>query len=160
MKSAIIFYSYSGNTAKVGKILQDELQSKGDIDVFQLEPEDESSSFLGQCRRALFKKKAKIKDVVLDLNSYSLVCFGTPVWAFGMAPALRTYIDKCSGIQGKKVILFTTFGSGTGNNKCIDEMQAILAKKGAKDFKRFSISQFKVNDADFVKGEIEKTTRL
>jgi len=160
MKSVIIFYSYSGNTAKVAKVLHDELTSKGSTDVFRLEPTDESSSFLGQCRRALFKKKADIQDTIFDLSSYSTVCLGTPVWAFGMAPALRTYIDKCSGIHDKSVILFTTFGSGAGKDKCIHEMQAILAKKGAKDFQRFSVSQFKVNDPNFVKGEIDKTLRL
>jgi flavodoxin len=150
MRSAIIFYSYSGNTAKVAEVLHDELTSKGSADVFSLEPEDESDSFLGQCRRAFFKQKAKIKDTIFDLSNYSLICFGTPVWAFGMAPALRAYIDKCSGLEGKSIILFTTFGSGTGNNKCLNEMQAILAQKGAKDFKRFSIQQFRVSDASGV----------
>jgi len=156
MRSAIIFYSYSGNTAKVAKVLHDELAGKGSADVFSLEPEDESDSFLGQCRRAFFKKKAEIKDTIFDLRNYDLICFGTPVWAFGMAPALRAYIDKCSGLEGKSIILFTTFGSGTGNNKCLNEMQAILSKKGAKEFKRFSVQQFKVKDRDFVTKKIEE----
>jgi flavodoxin len=160
MRSAIIFYSYSGNTAKVAEVLHDELTSKGSADVFSLEPEDESDSFLGQCRRAFFKQKAKIKDTIFDLSNYSLICFGTPVWAFGMAPALRAYIDKCSGLEGKSIILFTTFGSGTGNNKCLNEMQAILSQKGVKDFKRFSVSQFKINDQQFIQDKINEVSRL
>jgi len=154
MKSAIIFYSYSGNTAKVAKTLAEELKSKGIADIIRLEPEDEPDSFLGQCRRAFFKKKANIKDTIFDLSSYSLICFGTPVWALGMTPAMRTYIDKCTRIDSKQIILFTTYGSGTGNNKCLNEMQALLSKKGAGDFRRFSISQFKINDGDFLREKI------
>jgi flavodoxin len=157
MKSAIIFYSYSGNTAEVAKALADELNKQGSTDVIRLEALDESNSFLGQCKRAFFKKGAQIKDTVLDLSSYSLICLGTPVWALGMAPALRTYIDRCKGAENKNLVLFTTFGSGTGNNKCLNEMQAILAQKGVKEFKRFSIQQFKVKDKDFVSKQITET---
>lgn len=154
MKSAVIFYSYSGNTAEVAKALADELNKQGSTDIVRLEPSDESESFIGQCKRALFKKKAQIKDTIFDLSSYSLICLGTPVWAFGMAPALRAYIDRCKGAENKNLVLFTTFGSGTGNNKCLNEMQAILAQKGVKEFKRFSIQQFKVKDRDFVRKQI------
>jgi len=157
MKSAVIFYSYSGNTAEVAKALADELNKQGSTDVIRLEALDESNSFLGQCKRAFFKKGAQIKDTVLDLSSYSLICLGTPVWALGMAPALRTYIDRCKGAENKNLVLFTTFGSGTGNNKCLNEMQAILAQKGVKEFKRFSIQQFKVKDKDFVSKQITET---
>ncbi|MBM3247810.1 MAG: flavodoxin family protein [Candidatus Omnitrophica bacterium] len=160
MKSIIIFYSYSGNTAEVAKTLADELNKQGSTDIIRLEALDESNSFLGQCKRAFFKKRARIKDTILDLSSYSLICLGTPVWAFGMAPALRTYIDRCKGAENKNLMLFTTFGSGTGNNKCLNEMQAILAQKGVREFKRFSVQQFKVKDKDFVRKKIEESLRL
>jgi len=160
VKSIIIFYSYSGNTAEVAKTLADELNKQGSTDIIRLEALDESNSFLGQCKRAFFKKRARIKDTILDLSSYSLICLGTPVWAFGMAPALRTYIDRCKGAENKNLMLFTTFGSGTGNNKCLNEMQAILAQKGVREFKRFSVQQFKVKDKDFVRKKIEESLRL
>ncbi|HOX54904.1 MAG TPA: NAD(P)H-dependent oxidoreductase [Candidatus Omnitrophota bacterium] len=159
MRSIIIFYSYSGNTAEVAKTLAEELGKQGEVDTIRLEAQDESGSFLGQCKRAFFKKKAQIKDTVFDLNAYSLVCLGTPVWAFGMAPALRAYIERSFGLENKSIALFTTFGSGTGNDKCLNEMQAILAQKGAKDFKRFSIQQHNVKDRDFVIEKIEEALR-
>jgi len=160
MKSAIIFYSYSGNTVKVAMALAETLEAAGPVDVIRLKPADESDSFFGQVARALFKKTATIEDVQFDLNAYSLICLGTPVWAFGMTPAMRRYIEKCSGIEDKDIILFTTYGSGTGNNKCLNEMQAILSKKGVRGFRRFSVSQFKVNNRDFVKEKIKKILPL
>ena len=159
MKSAVIFYSYSGNTAEVARTLVEELKQRGAVDVFRLDADDEADSFLGQCRRAFFKKKAVIKDTVFDVSSYSLICLGTPVWAFGMAPAMRTYIEKCSGVEHKNIMLFTTYGSGTGNNKCLNEMQGLLAKKGAQGFCRFSVSQCKAKDSSAAREKIAQALR-
>jgi len=159
MKSAIIYYSFSGNTRKVSEILADYLKQKGEVEIVELKALDESGSFLGQANRAFWKKRAKIDFTDSDLSPYDLICLGTPVWAFGPAPAINTYLDKCSGLDGKSVVLFTTYGSGTGNNRCLDYMQKILTEKGAKSFNRFSIQQFKVKDKEFVFSQI-KDSRL
>jgi len=156
MKSAIVYYSYSGNTKKVAQSLCDHLRQKGEVDIVELKPLDESDSFFGQCRRAFKRQRAKIAAVNFDLSGYDLICFGSPVWAFAPAPAMNTYLDNVQGIGNKEIILFTTFGSGTGNNRCLNYMQRILAKKGASSAcRRFSIQQFKVNDQEFVNAKIQ-----
>jgi len=63
---------------------------------------------------------------------------------------MNTYLEGCFGLEGKTAVLFTTYGSGAGVSQCLNYMQAILSKKGAKDFRRFSIQQFKVDDKGFV----------
>jgi len=156
MKSVVIYYSYSGNTKKVAQMLTELLAQKGEVQQTELVGLDESKSFFGQCRRAFLRKRATLQPVNLDLSRYDLICLGTPVWAFGPTPAINTYLDKCFGLEGKNVILFTTYGSGTGNERCLKFMQDILAKKGAKQFSRFSIQQFKVNDKDFVISAVKK----
>jgi flavodoxin len=155
MKSTIVYYSYTGNTKKVAQHLKEVLTGKGEVDTIELAGLDEAKSFLGQCRRAFFKKKAEIAPVNPDLSKYDLVCLGTPVWAFGPAPAMNTYLDKCSGLEGKEAVLFSTYGSGTGNDNCLKFMQAALEKKGAKDFKRLSIQQGKVDDKEFILSQIK-----
>ena len=156
MKSIIIYYSYNGNTKKVSYVLSEYLKPQSEIEFIELKGLDESHSFFGQCQRAFRHKKAVIPEVNLDLRSYDLICMGTPVWAFGPAPAMNTYLDKCSGLEGKPIILFSTYGSGTGNERCLNYMQGILSKKGAKEFKRFSIQQFKVKDKDFILSKIRE----
>ncbi|MDD5347814.1 MAG: flavodoxin [Candidatus Omnitrophica bacterium] len=156
MKSAIVYYSYSGNTREVAGILAEYLRAKAEVDIIELKAVDESANFFGQCKRAFWHKRAELEAVNIDLLKYDLVCIGTPVWAFGPAPAVNTYLDKCSGLCEKQVVLFTTCGSGTGNDRCLDFMQQIFAKKGAEDFKRFSIQQYKVKDKDFVLSQIKK----
>jgi flavodoxin len=155
MKSAIVYYSYSGNTRNVAEFLRGYLSQKGGVDAVGLKPLDEPSAFFGQCVHALRHKRAVISEVGLDLAGYALICIGTPVWAFGPAPAVNTYLDKCQGIKDKGVILFTTYGSGTGNQRCLDYMKSILAKKGARDFKQFSIQQGKTSNEAFVISKIK-----
>lgn len=156
MKSVIIYYSYSGNTQKVADILSGYLGQQGEVDFIELKGLDESDKFFSQAMRALRHKRAEIQPVNFNLGSYDLICFGTPVWAFGPAPAMNTYLDKCLGLAGKSVVLFTTYGSGTGNRRCMDYIQDILEKKGAKTFTRFSIQQFKVDDKDFVTSAVKE----
>lgn len=150
MKSIIIYYSYSGNTRKVADVLAAGLMQKGEVEKIELTSPGEPRSFFSQARRAFFRKRAVIRPVNFDLSSYDLVCFGTPVWAFAPVPAMNTYLDECYGLKGKEIVLFTTYGSGTGNQRCIDYMQGILIRKGAGQFKRFSIQQFKVNNREFI----------
>lgn len=160
MKSIIIYYSYSGNTRKVADILCERLKQKGEVEIIDLQARDESRAFLGQCQRAFRHVKANIATVNFDLSGYDLVCFGTPVWAFGPAPAMNTYLEKCFGLGGKRIILFVTYGGGLGKVRCLDYMQGILSKKGAIEFHRFLIQQFRVKDRDFVLGQIKETMRL
>ncbi|MCX5704091.1 MAG: flavodoxin, partial [Candidatus Omnitrophica bacterium] len=79
-----------------------------------------------------------------------------PVWAFAPAPAMNTYLDRCFGLEGKKIILFTTYGSGTGNKRCLNYMQDIVVKKGARGIKRFSVQQFRVKDRNLILSKIKE----
>jgi flavodoxin len=160
MKSAIIYYSYNGNTRKVAVVLAERLKAKGDVEVIEVKAFDESNNFFTQAARALWRKKARIAATGFDLGKYDLLCFGTPVWAFAPAPAMNTYLGDCFGTEGKDIILFTTYGSGAGKERCIDYMQEILVQKGAKGFKRFFVQQEKAKDKDFVLSEIDKTLPL
>lgn len=160
MKSVIVYYSYSGNTRRVARLLNEELKQKGETELRELKPTDESRNFFLQCRRAIKRIRAKLEEVDFDLSAYDLICIGTPIWAFGPAPAVNTYLDGCCGIEGKQIILFTTYGSGTGNDKCLNYMQEILAKKGAKSFQYFSLSGGKIKNTEYVLSRIKETMRL
>ncbi|MBU1124629.1 MAG: NAD(P)H-dependent oxidoreductase [Candidatus Omnitrophica bacterium] len=156
MKSVIIYYSFSGNTRKVAEVLEAHLRTKGEVELIGLKPTQETKAFLAQCAQALRRVRTELEPVKFDLSEYKGIFLGTPVWAFAPVPALNTFLDKCEGVNGKHVTLFTTYGSGTGNQKCLDSMQNALTKKGVSNFSRFSIQQFKVKDNDFVLSEIRK----
>ena len=144
----------------VTALLAGALREKGQVEIIELKPLDETESFFGQAARAFRRKRARLENVNFDLSQFDLICFGNPVWAFAPVPAMNTYLDNCKGVEGKDIILFTTYGSGAGRERCVNYMQGILARKGAKSFKRFSIQQFKVKDREFVLSEIDKMMRL
>jgi multimeric flavodoxin WrbA len=150
MKILIIYYSYHGNTKRVAEILDECLKQTYEVRILRLETLNESTSFFRQAARAFFHKKARLSFADFDLSGYDLICLGTPVWAFAPTPAINAYLDGCFGLEGKSVVLFTTYGSGAGVIQCLNYMQTILSNKGAKDFKRFSIHQFRINDKEFV----------
>lgn len=142
---------------KAANILADELKARFErVDCHRIEASDESSSFLGQCRRAFFKKKAKIKEIPANMADYDLIAIGTPVWAFEPTPAVRAYLDQITGASGKKAVLFATYGSGTGKERCLNRIEAALKEKGLSSTARFSIQQFKLSDEPFVRAEIKK----
>ena len=160
MKSLVIYYSFSDNTKKVAEILSEYLSSRGQSEVIRLKDLNESGNFFVQSGKAIFHQRTSIQTANFDLTAYDLICLGTPVWAFGPAPPVNTYLEQCLGLGNKTAVLFTTYGSGTGNRRCLNYMQEIMAKKGIKSFWRFSVQQFKVKDKDFVLSKIQESLRL
>lgn len=160
MRAIIIYYSYSGNTKKVADILADYLGRSYEVKMVRLVALDEAGSFFKQAARALFRKKAHISPAELNLSGYDLVCFGTPVWAFAPAPAMNTYLEDCLGLKDKLLVLFATYGSGAGLNHCLSYMQEILSAKGANDFRKFSIQQFKADDRELIEKVISDNLKL
>lgn len=132
------------------------LKEKGDVSLLRIVSLDESKTFLGQCRRAFLGLKARIGEIQTNLSGYDLICLGTPVWAFSPTHAMNKYLTVCSGLEGGKVILFITYGSGTGINRCFNKMGEVLRKKGVSIIKRLGIQQFMVNDIAFVNRETDK----
>ena len=156
MKSAIVYYSYSGNTKQVAETLAEYLRAKGEVACLRIKPLDEPYNFFKQGARAFKRVRAKISEPTFDLSGYDLICLGSPVWAFGPAPAMNTYLDDCQGVANKEVILFYTYGSGLGKERCADYMQELLTKKGVTNLKRFSVQQIRVKDKEYVLSAIKK----
>ena len=157
MKSIIIYYSYSGNTAKVAEILAEHIKQNGSVELIKLEPIDESKTFFVQAVQGFKRTRVNLKSVTTDLSGYDVICLGTPVWAFAPAPAMNRYLDSCRGIQGKDVVLFVSYGSGFGVRRCLDIMKREVKSKGAKKIFRFSIQESKVNNQTLVNGVIKDT---
>ena len=157
MKSLITYYSYSGNTDAVAQIFAKVLRNKGDVDVQRLKPRDEIRAFIAQCQAAFLKKRAELEGKVnFDAGSYDLVLIGSPVWAFAPTPAINTLLDKISGLNGKKVIIFLTSGSGAGVKRCFGNIAKVLKAKGASEICEINIPDRRIKDENFVTASIIK----
>ena len=95
MKTLVVYFSQTKNTKNVAEKIAKQLSA--DLD------EIVDKTGLGD--------KAVMKEVEIefkkDPSKYDLVVIGSPVWAFGIPPFTKKYLEKNSF---KKVAFFATFG--------------------------------------------------
>ncbi|MDO8536538.1 MAG: flavodoxin [Candidatus Omnitrophota bacterium] len=157
MKTLITYYSFSGNTDKVANIFAEVLKKKGEVVLQRLKPADEIGNFALQCKAAFMGKRADLEGAVqFDLGQYDLLLIGSPVWAFAPTPSINTYLDKLSGLSGKRAIMLLTSGSGTGVSRCFKNIRKILESKGASRVDEVNIPDRKQKDAEFIVSSLEK----
>ncbi len=145
MKVLVSFYSKTGNTRRVALEIARDL--KADVD--ELTDFKNRGGILGYvvgCKDTIRKKFATIKQAK-NPSKYEITVVGTPIWAFNIVPAIRTYLSKN---KFKKVAFFCTFG-GKGDKKVFKDMEKICKKPVAI----MSLIDKKVKRGDYKK-EVEK----
>jgi flavodoxin len=104
----IVYYSLSGNTARVAT----DLAKRLDADVESIRDEQHGTGGFGLVRAAfdaLRKAPAKIGPTRFDPSKYAITFIGTPVWVGQMTPAVRAYLGIMRG-KFRNVAFFVTSG--------------------------------------------------
>jgi len=136
---AIVYYSLTGNTKKAAEIIAGGLKQKNiPFEIIRIH-EKKERGFLINALMALFKIRVEIKETDLNLSRFDKIYFGSPVWAGSPAPALNTFLQVCSGLEGKEVSIFVTYGSGLGKKRALKLMQNLIRKKGTKVIQNLSV---------------------
>ena len=126
MKTAVVYYSLTGNAAFAAKQIAEKLNA----DLIRLEPEKAYPDsgfrkFFWGGKSAVMGEKPKLTGQPFALRDYDCVILGTPVWAGTFAPPLRTLIRANAGKwREKKVAAFICSGGGPG--KALDKLQKEL----------------------------------
>ena len=118
MKTLVLFYSLTGNTEKIANGIAAKLNS----DIEEIFDKKNRNGFFGHLvagKDAVLRKFTEIEEVKKDLSQYDLVVVGTPVWAWGMTPAIRTYLSKN---KFNKLAFFCT-QDGSGGKRTFREME-------------------------------------
>ena len=115
MKTAVVYYSWSGNT----RFAAETIAKKAGADLFEIKAEMPYNSDFGKCcdeakPECNGKKLRPIKPIEgLDLAKYDVVFVGSPNWWGTMAPPVRTWVTQSKeALKGKTVCLFQTHGGG------------------------------------------------
>lgn len=119
MKTLVVFYSRTGNT----KIVADKISKILNADIEEIIDKKNRKGILGWLRSgrdSTLKKTAEIEFWKNPID-YDLVIIGTPIWAFSMAPAIRTYLSEN---KFNKIAFFSTSGGSEGE-KIFKEMEKI-----------------------------------
>ncbi|MDR2747977.1 MAG: flavodoxin [Treponema sp.] len=124
MKTAVIYYSYEGNSA----LIAEEIRNVLGADLFELKTEDDTkregfSKYFWGGRQVLTGKSPALKPCGINVDPYELLIIGFPVWAGSPAPALNSFLGERE-IRGKRIALFCCHGGGKG--KALEKLKARL----------------------------------
>ena len=126
MKTAIIYYSMSGNCEYAAQ----EIAKQIDADLIRLEPEkvypdSGFRKFLWGGKSALMGETPVLKSYAFDAEKYDRIIFGFPVWASSPTPPIRTFIrDHSDALRGKKLAAFTCY-AGSGAEKALEKLKKL-----------------------------------
>jgi flavodoxin len=129
-KYLVAYYSWTGNTAKVAKVLAEKLSA--DIEQIQdVKLRGGPFAFASSAFASVFHMSAPIMAATKDVANYDIVILGSPVWGANMATPVRTYIMR-EKPRIKQVGLFCTLG-GSGGKAVLARMAALCGRTSLAD---------------------------
>ncbi len=123
MKTAVVYYSLQGNIRYVAE----KVAAKLGADLIELipvkaYPDKGMKKFIWGGSAVTFKKKPELEPYNFNAGDYDLIILGTPVWASGFTPPLRTFLED-NDLTGKKIAVIAS-SAGGDQSKCISTLQA------------------------------------
>jgi len=148
MKVGIVYYSRTGNTKKVAKILEEKFkEKKAEVDLIEIE-HVKKPGFFSAGRASMKQQELPIKNTNFDMGKYNVIIAGSPTWAGRPSPFITTFMNKAENIKGKTVAVFGTGMSPIDKREQFNE----IIKNSLKD------AQVKLVDSflalNFKKGQI------
>jgi len=130
MKVLVVFYSRTGTTKKVAERIAEELKSNGvEVALEEIVEKERRSGFLGwirACKDATLRRPAEIEPVKANPADFWVVVLGTPVWAWTLTPAVRTFLMEHAA-SCERVAFFCTMGS-SGAERAFRTMEELAGK--------------------------------
>lgn len=147
MKTAIVYYSHSGNTKCVAQLLANRLRrEKVDVDLIEIRAARTPGS-LKPGYAAWRQRGFPIKRTELDLGKYELVVVGAPVWFGKPAPFINTFVGKAQNIKAKKSAFFTTGATMPDTQgKALKVFRSVLEGGGLRTIERSLALKMKKGD--------------
>lgn len=129
MKTAIVYYSFEGNTDYIASMAAEKLGAELiRIDAVKNYPRG-GAKFLVGGASASFRTKPRLKEYSFDAAKYDTVIIGTPIWASTFAPAVKTFLSE-NNLSGKK-IGYIICSSGGRTEKCVNNLNSEIGCTGA-----------------------------
>jgi flavodoxin len=133
MKTAIVYYSRTGNTKNAAETLKDKLNQKNvEVELVRIKAK-KRPGFFNASKAAIKQNELPIQNSDFDLSDYEKIIIGVPSWANHPAPLYKTFLIKSNGIINKKFAIFITGSRSISSNEpTIDSMKNELNKLDIK----------------------------
>lgn len=129
-RSAVIYFSRSGNTALLARHLAKRLNAG----LHRLEARDYDLGLAGwvHAMRDARNHGVVISPQKIDLAGYDVVYLGSPIWMFSPSPPIWQFVEQ-SRFDGRRVVLFNTFNSRF-KPEYIETFRQKVLQQGARSF--------------------------
>ena len=130
MRTAIVYYSMSGNTAAAAKKVAEGLRA----DLIEIKPEKAFPDkgfrkFFWGGKSAVMAETPKLMPYVFDPERYDRIVIGFPVWANNVAPPVRTFAaENKEAVRNKRIAAFACQG-GSGAEKAFRKLLDCLGQE-------------------------------
>ena len=146
-KVLVVYYSWSGNTAELAKMIQKETDS----DIFEIQTEKpypkEYKAVTEQAKKEINDGyKPAIKGKLKNINEYDVIFIGSPNWWGTIAPAVTAFLSEYD-LSGKIVAPFFTHGGG-GMQRCAADTAKLLPSSTVAQAITFSAYSIKDSQED------------
>ena len=127
MRTAVVYYSMSGNTASAAK----KVAEGAGADLIEIKPEkafpDKGfKKFLWGGKSAVMAETPKLIPYSFNPEQYDRIVIGFPVWASNVAPPIRTFAaENKEALRGKEIAAFACQG-GSGAEKALKKLALCL----------------------------------
>ncbi len=132
MKTAIIYYSYSGKTKKYCENMAAELSA----DIFEVQTVKRKcflSNLFTECPKALQQQPTDILPIDLDLSGYEKIILAAPMWAGYPAPPFNNMVAMLP--KGKQVEIVIVSASGETDPIKKEKVIVLTEETGSKVIK-------------------------
>ncbi|MBO7404523.1 MAG: NAD(P)H-dependent oxidoreductase [Clostridia bacterium] len=127
MKTAVVYYSMSGNTElaaeRIAAVLGADLIRLTPVKAY---PDKGFRKFFWGGKSAVMGEKPALEPFVFRAEDYEQVILGTPIWAGTFAPPLRTFADRYRDALAGKSLAFFACMSGSGAEKAAAKLAECL----------------------------------
>ena len=119
MKTLVVYFSLTGNTERVAKIIAEQLNA----DLCKVVDKKHKKGKLIYLKggAASFREKLTKIEVSKSIDGYDFIIVGSPIWAGKITPAIRTFLSLNDYSQ-KKGAFFITLG-GKKPEKSFENMR-------------------------------------
>ncbi len=138
MKIGVIYYSKTGNTAKLAEKSVDLLRQAGhDVDVWRLETVEPLS---------MTAERAAVKEIP-DFRPYDGLAIGTPVHGGRISAPVLTFLEESPTFAEKYIAFFLThfFSRKLSAHITIEALEKLGKKKGGEVLGSVDVTWFSIN---------------
>lgn len=135
MKTALIFYSYTGKT-KALAVKKARKENAELIEITERKPRSTVGAYVAGSFAAMTRRKAAITPLSKDLTGYERYIVMVPLWAGFPAPAFHNILELLP--SGSKIELTITSGSGDSSHSK-QKTYDLTASKGVKIVKYLDV---------------------